>query len=806
MQSFWQDLRYGARMLRKSSGFTIVAVCTLAIGLALTTTTLSVVNAYLIRTMPYPAANRLYHVLYAPQGQPEPRGVTALDWKALDDVVEVADNSIPARFFLTDNGYPRETMGLQAAPGSLEALGVRASLGRSLLEEDFHPGAERVALIGQTLWRERFGADTNVIGQYFRAHPSNLAEPVELFHIVGVLPPEFRFAREYGRGAMEFVVPLRSSMQTYLVRLREGVPAAFAEQRITEAVKSAATSFPPNWNGVHLESVHARYITGLKPMLIAIMIAAGLVLLIVCANVAVLTLLRALRRQKEMAVRVALGAGRWHIMRMLMAEACLICGAALVLDLALTKLALSLLAPLIEERLGRGAPGGTSAIGLDSTVLLSVGGAGVLIALSLAFIPLLTPWQRRLADTLRREGRSGTDGPAMRRMRSSLIALEVAASLALLVGCGLMIRSVLNMVNADLGFQTEGITRVRVALPTRTYPDAAAFLRFYDRLNQRLAATTDASFALTNFIPFYETPKQQVDIEVNDGSDGAGLTAGVLAVSDSYFDMLSINIKQGRGFTAADRAGAEPVAIISETLARRLWPDGNAIGRRIRTADQPVANSPLTDWRTIVGIARDARQTYIDNDLKDIYLPFLQAPNRYAPLYFRTAHRQALSLAALRAAVAEIDAEVLITGETSLEGEGNKLLAGPRFLMATLTRFAFFAALLAIVGIYGVTAYAVQQREREVAIRMAIGATPGAVIRMFLKEGGLVLVCGVGGGLLGTRLVVRLLASELHDVQPFDVLTLATACAFMVVAGGLAIWWPARRATTKNPLAALNGN
>jgi putative ABC transport system permease protein len=508
-------------------------------------------------------------------------------------------------------------------------------------------------------------------------------------------------------------------------------------------------------------------------------------------------------------VRVALGAGRMHIVRMLVAETCLICGTALVGGLTLTGLALRLLAPIIEERLGRGAPGGSSAIALDATVLLTVGSAGALIALTLSAIPLLAPWERRLADILRREGRSGTDGIAMRRVRSSLITLEVAASLALLVGCGLMIRSVVNLARADLGFQTAHIERSRVALPPG-YTDAQAFMRFYDQLDHRLSAFSDAPFALTNFIPFYEYPKQTVEV---DGRDGNGPSASVMAVSYGYFALFGINIKQGRGFTAGDREGAEPVTVISETLARRLWPnesvDGSAVGRRIRPADRPDRNVRAV-WRTIVGVAHDVRQTHADIDLNDIYIPFFQAPSRYAPLYVRMDHPRSLSFDALRALCAEIDPGVLVTrqmtGEPSLAREAERQLAGPRFLMASLTGFAIFATLLAVFGIYGVTAYAVQQREREIAIRVAVGASPGAIIRMFLKEGGLVLAAGIGCGLLGAAAVARVLANQLHGVQPFDAATLLGACAFMALAGLLAIWRPARRAATRNPIASLNEN
>jgi putative ABC transport system permease protein len=806
-----RDLRLGWRALRRTPGFTAAAVTSLALGLALSMTTFAVVNAYLLRAMPYPAARRLFHVMYAPMGQPEPRGTTLADWKGLGDVVEVADNSAPARLFLNEGGYPQEAMGLAAAPGSLEALGVRAVIGRPLLDEDYRSDADRVAMIGYALWRERFGADPNVVGRHFRATPNNLAEPAESYRIVGVLPPEFRFAREYSRGPMEFAVPLRAPLRVYLVRLREGAPVAFAERRITDMVRAAATSLPPNWTGMRLESTHERYVKELRPTLVAITVAAALALVIVCVNVAVLVLLRAMRRQKEMAVRVALGAGRKHIARMLMAESFLLCGAALAAGLALTGVALRLLAPVVEERLGRGAPGGAAAIAIDPRVLLIAGGTGVAIALSLSFVPLLTPWRSRLAETLQREGRGGTDGRGMRRLRSSLIVLEIAASMALLVGCGLMIRTVLNLTRTDLGVKTERLARVRVALPNRTYPDDASFLPFYDRLRERLRSTSNSPFALTNFIPFYETPKQALEIDDGAGKGNAnGLTGGLLAVSENYFEMFGVNIKQGRGFTAADRAGAEPVAIISETLARRLWPNdwaaGGAVGRRIRTADQPVPGSPLTVWRTIVGVARDVRQTYTDSDQNDIYIPFFQSPSRHAPLYFRTDRFGASGLEALRAEVARIDPQVLISGEISLDREAAKLLAGPRFLMAILTGFAVFAALLATLGVYGVTAYAVQQREREVAIRAAIGASPAAIVRMFLKEGGIVLTAGIGFGLLAAVAVARTLESQLHGVRSYDLLTLLGACAFLAAAGALAIWSPAKRAATRNPVSALNGD
>jgi len=803
LEDFWRDLRYGVRMLGKHKGFTTVAVLSLALGIALAATTLAVVNAYLIRTLPYPAAQRLYHVNYVPQGVPEPRGIASLDWKALSDIVEIADYSTTTRFYLTDDKYTQEVQCLLAAPGVLDATGVRVVLGRSLQEADFRADADRVALIGEALWQERFGANPKALGQPFRATQAAQDGVAESFRIVGVLSRDFRYVRGYERGVLEMLTPLRTPRQAYMVRLRAGVPVAFAEQRVTEAVKSVGTAFPPNWGGAHLESVHERYVAGLKPMLLAITVAAGIVLVIVCMNVAVLLLLRALRRQKEMAVRVALGAGGGHIARMLVIEACLICGAALTLGLALTSFALRLLAPLIEERLGRVAPGGTAAIALDPTVLLIVGGAGILIGFALSFLPLLMPWQRRLAETLQREGRSSTDSPLMRRARSGLIALEVAASLALLVGGGLMIRSVLNLVRTDLGFKTARTVRLRIALPDRAYPDAAAFVRFYDRFAERFSATANTPFALTNFPPFVEPTKQPVEV---DAANKQGTQAGVIAVSDGYFDLLGIKLKEGRDFTSSDRPESEQVAIISAALAQRLWPQESALGKRLRTVDQTAFNAPLTVWRTIVGVAHDVRQTYTDADQHDVYLPFLQASSRFAPLFIRSERPPAFWLKTLRETVAEIDPTVLIGGGTALDQQAQQQLAGPRFLMSVLTGFALFAASIALLGIYGVTAYAVQQREREVAIRIALGATPGAILRMFLRQGGLVLAMGITGGLFAAAAVAKTLASQLHGVPTFDVVTLTGACAMMTAIGLLATLWPARRAAGQNPIKALKEN
>lgn len=797
-----RDFRVASRMIMREAGFSLTVTVTLALGFVLATCTFAVVNAYMIRALPYPQADRLYHIRYAPQGRPEPGGMARLDWKDLADVVELSDSSLLTRLFVYHGMARREVTGLSVSLGSMDLLGIRTIMGRSLEAGDFQSQSEQVVLVSAAWWQTNFSEDGQIIGRLFRASRGSLAEPDETFRVVGILPPEFRYARETARGPMSFVVPLRVPAQSYFVRLLAGVPPPVAEKRLTEAVRSIATSMPPQWTGIRLESARERYMAEVRPMLTAIAAASGIVLITVCVNIAVLMLLRSLRRRKEIAVRLALGAGRSQIVRMLASEIFLLCGVALAAGLTVSKVALQLLAPAIESRLGLTAPGGSQAISLNATVLAVAGGISIVIAIVLSLVPLLALRQERLAESIQQGGRGGTRGESSRWARYSLVTVEISASLSLLAGSALMIRTVMNLVRTDLGFETANIVRARVALPARTYRDAEAFMPFYNRLSNRLS-TEATPFALANFLMLYEAPKQTVEVEPGSGVSQRG---GVLAVSDGFFAMFGIRVVQGRGFIAADRAGSEPVAMVSESLARQTWPNSSVVGRRIRTADQPVPNSPLTVWRTVVGVVRDVRHTHTDIDLNDIYIPFSQAPSRYAQLFLKT--RQSVpALKSVEAIAASIDPQVQIstdlTGRASLDYEVARLLAGPGFLMSSLTGFALFALFLSLLGIYGVAAFAAHQREREVAIRMAIGASRADIIRMFLKESAGVLAIGVVVGSLGAGAIANLLRTQIFGVEPFDSLALIAAVIVMVTAGLAATLGPAQRAAAANPVSAL---
>ena len=796
-----REIRLAARSLRRAPGFTVVSIASLVLGLSLAMCAIAVTNAYLVRSLPYPNADRLYHVRYAPPGPYEPGGMSAIDWDALRDVVELPITASSTTLYLGD-GSEQSLRAIRVNPGFIDGLGVRPTVGRTFVAEEYNAASAPVAMISHAMWRDRFAGDSAILGKTLRAELGEQRVAAQTFRIVGVLPPGFWYGRE-SSAVMDVLLPLTEPARTYMVRLREGVSVPTAQRRMTEVARAVATSLKPDWTGVELESVHERYVGQFRPILLGATVVAGIVLLIACTNVAVLVLLRALQRQKEMAVRVALGAGNRHIVRLLVAESGLLCVVAVAFVLAVTMAALRVFAPLIETQLGRTAPRGVSAIGIDPNVLVVTGAATIGIALSLCLIPLATPWRRRLADTLRGSGRHATDGQSMRRIRSTLIGFEIAGSLVLLVACGMMIRSVVQMVTTDLGFDVSGVARVRLALPPRAYPDAATRYAFYRRITERVETMTGGKVALTSWPPFAESMAQPV---VGDGAQDATSSAAVSAVGADYFSMLGIAVRDGRVFGAGDREASEPVAIVSASLARRLWPAGTAVGRRIRAVDQIGMSTPSTTWRTVVGVVDDVRQTYGDNDVADVYVPVYQvAPERFISFNLTTATDPRALSTSIRAALAETDPLVQLRDVTRVADE-NRQLVGTRFLTTVLTAFSGFAAFLSIVGIYGVIAYAVRQRRREFAIRVALGATRQALTTLSMRGGGIVLTTGIAVGAFVAAGVGRILRNQLYGVPPFDVWSLLGAAITMGLAGLLAIWWPARRAGSVDPVEVLRAD
>jgi predicted permease len=795
------DVRLALRSLRRSPVFTVAAVLSLGLAVALLAATGAVVNAYLIRSLPYPEADRLYHVMYAPPGPWEPANLSALDWTALDDVVEHVITTTSETFYPAGGGSTEPSRGLLVSRGFIAGLGVRAAVGRHLTEEDF-AGAEPVVMISARLWRDHFASATDVVGRRLVVELQSRNRAAASFRVVGVLPEGFWFGRD-SRDLVDVIAPLRSPARAYRVRLREGVPVEDAKRRIAEAVRLVAGDVPPNWPGVTLESARERYVGAVRPVLSAAAGSAALVLLVACANLGVVTLLRANRRQKEVGVRLALGAGRARIARMLVVEAGLLVGLATTAGLLLAAAGLRLAGPLIATELGRPAPGGETALHVDTQVALAVAALGIVIAAALPLLALTGPWSARLASALRRDHRTSTDTRGARRWRATLIAAQVAGAVALLVGSALMVQSLLHMVRTDFGIRTDGLVRVGVDFPE--WPNDSPQLRavVYDQFVGRVAAVTGAAVPLFQWPQFFETPKQPV---LTGTAGAAAVELGVVPVNAAYFETLGIALKQGRLFSDDERPGAEPVAVVSESAARRLWADGLAVGRPIRVADRFISGSLDTGWRTVVGVVADVRQTFDDADLADVYLPFMQALPDGAWIYATTDRPAGELHAALRAAADSVDSRTLLRIAVPLRQEAARQWATPRFLMFMLTGLAAFAVLLAVVGIYGTTAFAVQQREREIAVRLALGASGTGVTRMFLAESARVVAAGLLIGVAGAVALARLLAHHLHLVDALDLRTFV-ASAVVVAATALATtWWPARRADGRPITRALNAD
>ena len=787
-----RELRFALRSLARARTYTIVTVLTLGIGFGLAAAVLAIANAYLLSSMPYAGGERLYHVMYEPPGPHEPRGMSEIDWQSLRGIVDATVVSNGAAWYIGDAGSAQLARAARVTQGFIEGLGIRPSQGRVFTAAEYEPGGPEVGLVGHAFWRDRLDGDSAIIGRELRAEPEDRSSAPIYIRVVGVLAPDFWFGRT-SDAQTDLITPLRTQSRVYMVRLVQGVPVPYAEQRITEAALRVGSDFPEHWTGVHLESMHARYVQGMRPLLKGINIATAVVLLIACINVAILVLLRSLRRQKEVAVRVALGAARTHLLRMVMSEAALLCAGALALAALFVSVTLKLLAPLIERRLGRPPPVGPGGIQVDSHVLLIMAGLGVLVALVLGLLPLL-PRRFQPGATLRRTG-FGSDGRALRRLRSGLIGFEMAGALVLLVAGGLMIRSVIDLVRVELGFDAERVARIRIVLPS-SYVERPAIAAVLTRMGDEIETRLPGSALSSSFPAFYETQKRTLESD-------AGLRAeiGGLPVGAHYFNLHGIRVAAGREFTTADRFDSAPVAIVSASLAGELWPDQTAVGHRIRAIEESVPGAVLGPWRTVVGVVSDVRQTYDDHDLRDVYLPFMQVPTRFGNVQVRSAgahaaYNQLVDLART------LDPYIQVM-EPKLLAEEDQQFAQARFLTALLAGFATFATLLAVVGIYGVTTYTVQQRSREVAIRIALGATSGAVQLLFMRESGAVLAGGLAVGILGAAAGTRVIASQIHGVQPFDALTLGAASAILLAAAFGALWRPVRRGANANPLMVL---
>jgi putative ABC transport system permease protein len=538
----------------------------------------------------------------------------------------------------------------------------------------------------------------------------------------------------------------------------------------------------------------------IRPLLQAVATATGLVLLIACANVSVLLTVRATRRRREMAGRQALGASTAQITRACAAEPILLTGVATALGLGLAWATIVAIVPTLAHYLGRPAPGGMTAVAIDPETIGLTLAAGVLAIAICSLVPIWITRRTPVSLALTGGQKGATEGPMHRRVRAALIAAEVAACLTLLVGAGLTIESAARMLRVDMGLDVTDVWVGRFSLSQRASPDDQARGAFYERVAARANELPDVEgVAFTNAWPLQQSPTRDV---------GAGSSlstrAGVVGVSPDYFGVLRIPVHAGRGFTAGDRIGSEPVALVSRTLASRLWPSGGAVGQSLRIApptDNPGSQRPIT--LRVVGVVGDIRHAHTDEDLADAYVSIFQRPSSSVFTYLRVSGDPTSAAMDLRRLLASINAEVGLTAPRQLAEILDLQRAGSRFLGYLLVVFAAFAAGLALVGIYGVIAYSVKQREREIAVRLAMGADRGLITRMLVGQGAMVLAAGLALGIAGAVGLGRVLRAQLFGVQPADPVVIAGMTTAFALCGLLAIAWPARAAATLDPATAL---
>ena len=796
--AFMSDVRHAVRSLARDRGFTAVALGTFSVGLALCVVVAVLVNAYLLRGLPYPESHRLYDVRYGSPANPAPTGMETLDWRSLSDVLELSIAWDLDNFNLRGAPYPESLQGTWVTPDYMEGFAVRPAFGRGFQPADFQAGQPSVAIISHRLWQSRFNGDPAVIGRTFDAYMNDRPNEIETFTIVGVLTANHWHLNAF----TEILSPLRAPTHPYVVRLRADVTPAAAAERITALVRSGSSGLAAGWR-VELRSSHAAYVQQIRPLLLAVTIATSLVLLIACANVSVLLTVRATRRRREMSVRQALGATSGQITRASAAEPLVLALAATTLGLALAWITIRAVAPVLDHYLGRAAPGGAAAIRLEDPITLAALAVGLLAIAICAIVPIVVATRSPLSLVLSGGQKGSTEGPAQRRARSVLIAIEVAACLTLLVGAGLTIQSALGILRVEIGLDAGHVQVGRFALRQRAYPDGPTRAGFYERVLARAGQLSGAEgLAFTTSWPLQAPP----DREVGSGSGHTTFStrAGIVGVTPDYFSVLRIPLHDGRAFTTGDRIGTERVAIISRTLAARLWPSGGAIGQQLRVAtatNSPQPASPAT--YSIVGIVGDIRHAHTDDDLADVYVPLLQSPSPSVFVYLRVAGDGSAAERDLRLLLASLDADVGLGAPRRLADILDLQRAGSRLLVYLLVVFSVFASCLALVGIYGVIAYTVKQREREIAVRLAIGADRGLITRMFVAQGAVVLLTGVTLGLGGAIGLGRVLQAQLFRVQPADPLVMAGAALGFVLCGLIAVALPARAAASLDPARAL---
>ncbi|MBV8856407.1 MAG: ABC transporter permease [Acidobacteria bacterium] len=812
MRTLLQDVRYGLRLLWQKPGFTAVAVLTLALGIGANTAVFSLVSAVLVRPLKYREAERLVTVWEDGTAAGFPRDVLAVgnyaDWRAQNKVFQDMAAIDQRTFDLTgEGGEPEKILGLAVTSNFFPLLGAEAARGRVLLPEEDRPGAARVAVLSQGLWQRRYGGEPAMVGREVVLN----GEP---YTVVGVMPADFQFAYpnvELWTPAAFTPEQLADHGNHYLevvARLKPGVTNEQAKADLDTVAHGIAEAHPNEASGLSAALVPLReYLSGeVRRPLLLLLAAVALVLLIACANVAGVLLSRAAARRREIAVRAALGASRLRIVRQLMTESALLSAAGGLLGTLLAVWTFAFLGQLVPAGMRASAEPRLDSAVLGFTLLVSLAAS---VAFGLA--PALQASKTDLGDALKQAGgRSGAG--AGRRLRGAFVVAEVALALVLLVGAGLVVRTLYNLRGQYAGLKPESVLTLRTQLAENRYREPARRAAFYEGVLERVKHLPGVVAAgYTTAVPLTRKGGANgLSVEGKDNGPNSNWNANHRQVSPDYFRALGLAVREGRGFGDQDDAGSLPVAVINETMARSFWPGESALGRRFKVG---LPDSPQP-WLTVVGVVEDVRQMASDEPVKaEMYVPYKQAAPywqastyaSFAPrdLVVRTSVEPTSIVPAVRGAVREVDPYQPVFGVRTLEEVLGRDTAQRRVGMILLASFAGLALLLAALGIYGVLSFFVVQHTPEIGVRMALGASPGDMLRMVVGRGMKLALAGVGLGLAAALALTRLIESQLFGVSATDPLTFAGLALVLAAVALLACLVPARRATKVDPMVAL---
>jgi predicted permease len=815
IETIFQDLRYGVRMLLKNRGITLIAMLTLALGIGANTAIFSVVNAVLLRPLPYPDSERLTIVWQkytkrgwglVPMSYPNFAAIREQS-RVFENVGAVAINGV---FNLTADGGPERLLGLRVSASLFSVLGVSPAVGRAILPEEDKAGAQRVVVISHDLWQRRFGSDAGIVGK-------PLTLDGESYTVVGVMPPDFQYPPPYTATLAntpitfpkaDLWVPLAMAISQddvgvrnfhMIGRLKPGVSPAQAQVEMSAIARRLEQRYPGPNTGMELSltTLHEQVVGSARQALWLLFGVVVFILMIACANVANLLLVRASGRRKELAVRLAVGASRLRLIRQLLTESVMLASVGGALGLLLANWGCKLLIAINPDKLPRAAEIRINwyALGFTAAVTLLTG-------IIFGLMPALHASKLDLSESLKEGVRSTTGGISGGRSRQLLVVTEVALSLVLLIGAGLMIKSFARLLATDPGFKPERLLTLGLTLPSTNYEAQQQQTGFYQQLMQRVERLpgVEAVGAINGLPMIGDRGTGGFAIEGRPpAKPNERPHATHRVVSHDYFRALGIPLQRGRAFTAGDAAGTPGVAIINRTAARVFWPNEDPLGKRI----WPDGFPPGT-WLTIVGVIGDVRHAALSTEPQpDIYWPYLQTPHPRIDLLIRTTADPLSLVDAVRSEIWAIDKELPVSDVKTMDELLSASVAQPRFYALLLTAFAAVALLLATVGLYGVMSYAVNQRTHEIGIRMALGASPRDVLRLIINQGMRLVLIGIGIGLGGALALTRLMKTLLFGVSATDALTFTVVALLLTFVALLACWIPAWRATKVDPMTAL---